>query len=388
MKRFRVLFLTPWYPEKARPIDAIFIREHAKAVSLYDDVVVLQVAEEPKKDIKGFFTIEKETDEGITQGIPTYRVWHKDIRIRKIWYLFYLWGVFKAFHFILSQGFQPDIIHAHYFSAGVPAVLIGKIYSIPVVITEHYSGFPKRMLRRIDVLKARYAFRWADFVLPVSSHLQRSIEGYGIKANFEVIPNVVDTKLFFPDIKDLERNGGKKMLFVGLLDASGNKGLHFLLKAVQILRSKRKDWHLDIIGDGPRRKEYERMTAQLGLSNMVAFHGLRTKKEVAEFMRQSDLFILPSLCETFSVATAEAMACGLPVLVTRCGGLEEFVTDDVGIIVPPGDVYSLFKGIEYILENLRNYSPEKIHRHSIQRFGPEVVGSQIHHIYKKCLKII
>ena len=356
----------------------MFVREHAKAVRLYDDVVVLHCAG-TDPTVKGLWRMEQESDESLTEGIPTYRVWHRRSPFPKTSYLLYLWSAFQAFRRIVAQGFQPDIIHAHIYLAGVPAVLIGKLNRIPVVVTEHSSGFPRKLLRRLDTWKARLAFKWADTIMPVSRSLQRSIEKYSIEARFQVVPNVVDTSLFSPQLRPADVHNPKRILFVGLLLPV--KGLPCLLQALAQLRDHRDDWHLDIVGDGPARAEYERLAIDSGLAARVTFHGLKSKREVAEFMRQADLFVLPSLFETFAVVAAEALATGTPVLSTRCGGPEEFIVEDVGMVVPPADAEALCKGLDYMLNHLDRFPPHQVSRYVTECFSPERVGEQLHTIY-------
>lgn len=72
----------------------------------------------------------------------------------------------------------------------VPAVLIGKRYRLPVVITEYFGGFPRGLIRSVKKIIAKFAFEQADIVCPVSEDLKRHIEAYSIRARFHVVPNV------------------------------------------------------------------------------------------------------------------------------------------------------------------------------------------------------
>jgi glycosyltransferase involved in cell wall biosynthesis len=359
----------------------VFVREHAKAVQLYNDVLVLHCAQ-PDQNIKRLWHMQEETDENLTHGIPTYHVCYRPSTIPKIWYSTYLWGVFQAFRAIVAKGFRPDIIHAHVYEAGVPAILIGKAYRIPVVITEQSTGFPMGLPRRQDVWKARFAFGNADRVLPVSFSLQKAIESYDVRARFQIVPNAVDSSLFHPNFDSRPDSRPKRLLFVGLFDSSHKKGLPFLLHALARLKEHRADWCLDLVGDGPAREEYERIAEDLGLVEKITFLGVKTKEEVGELMRQADIFVLPSLYETFSVVVAEALATGLPVLTTRCGGPEEYVTDDVGVIVPPGDAKALAKGLDHMLNDLSRFSADHISDYAVKRFSLSSVGAQLNNIYR------
>lgn len=378
-ERLKVLFVTNWYPTGEHPARAVWIREHAKAVRLYDDVVVLH-CRGPQPAGTRRRRMEPETDEQITEGIPTYRLSCASSPIPTASYLGALWSGLRAFRHLVKGGFRPDVVHAHVYDAGGLALLIGKLHRIPVVVSEHFSSFPRRTLRPLDVLKAWLAFRGADTVLPVSHALQSAIERYGIHARFHVVPNAVDTTLFTPADRPRPEAARKRILAVGQLVPE--RGLSYLLRALARLGDKRGDWHLDVVGEGESRQECEDLVARLALGAKVAFHGRQPRAEVAAFMRRADLFVLPSLCETFSAPAAEALAAGTPILATRCGGPEEFVGEDVGLLVPTGDAETLSTGLDYMLDNVHRYSHARIAAYARERFSPEVVGAQLHTVYR------
>ena len=381
-RRLKVLFITNWYPSRAEPLKAIWAREHAKSVLLHDDVVVLHCVG-PEAKLNELWRVEVENDDELLEGVPTFRMRYRHSPIPRVTYFIYLWSIFQVFKHIVREGFRPDIIHVHVYDAGAPAVFVAKLNRIPVVVAEHFSSFPRRLLGPADLAKAWLAFRWADRVLPVSHALQDAIERYGLRARFEVIPNIADTGLFFPPTEVRSDPDVKRIVFVGQL--APVKGIPFLLNSAALLRCKRVDWHLDIVGDGKERMAYERRAADLKLGDMVTFQGSRSRAEVAEFMRQADLFVLPSLAETFSAPAAEALACGTPVLSTRCGGPEEFIVEDVGFLVPSGDANALFQGLDYMLNNLHLYSRQWISQYARERFSPEVVGAQLHALYRSLI---
>jgi glycosyltransferase involved in cell wall biosynthesis len=381
MGRLKILFITSWYPTKERPVDQLFVREHAKAAALYDDVVVLHcVSFDPH--LKQTWRLEREHDQGLSEGVATYRLWWRLSPIPKTSYLLYLWSVWRAARQIAAEGFRPDVIHAHVYEAAVPAVLAGKLLSIPVTVTEHFSAFPRRTLSWVDLWKARLAFRAADIVLPVSKALQQAIRSYGIRARFEVVPNVVDTKLFSPDPEGAAHNSHKRLLFTGRLESSHIKGMPQLLQALARLAAHRAGWQLDVIGDGPARPEYEKLATQLGVDRHVTFHGVKSKAEIASYMRQADLFVLPSLWENLPCVIIEAMASGLPVLSTAAGGIPELVDGARGRLVAPGDVDALHDELDHLLDTLDAFAPHEISRYAVEHFSLERVGQQLHHIYQ------
>ena len=383
MERLKVLFLTSWYPTKDQPVSNVFVREHAKAVQLYNDVIVLHYAG-ADSSIKTLWRIEKETDEAVADGIPTYRIWYKPLPLIKVSYFIYFWSFFRVFGRIFYQDFQPDVVHAHLYNMGLIAVSFKKLYRFPVVITEHSSAFPRKLLSFQEILKAHLAFRLADQVLPVSHALQRAIERYYIRARFEVIPNAVNTNFFFPTVNSKQSRTHKNILFVGTLRPV--KGVPNLLQALAQVRTKRDDWHLDILGDGPARIEYERLASSLRIDDKVCFHGLKRREEVAQFMRQAHIFVLSSLWENLPCVAIEAMASGLPIVATIAGGIPEIIHEEIGLLVPPNDTKCLAEALEHMLQHYMNYRAENIVTYAHSRFSYETVGKLFHNTYLKVLR--
>ena len=377
-KRLKILFLPAWYPSMKNPVAGIFIKEHAKAVSLYNEVIVLYNEGRDEDSNKTW----KVVSDKIEDGIRTVRIKHRKSPIPKTTYFIYLWSMFGAFQKLLKEGWKPDIIHAHVYSAGVPAIILGKIYKIPVVITEHWSGFPRHVLGKLEILKARFAMNEANIILPVSNQLKDAIKSYHIKNKFKVIPNVVNTEIFYPPALRYKRKK-KRILLVALL--SPIKGVPYLLKALAQIKQKRQDFTLDIVGDGPNREEYEILTKELGLGEIVKFHGLKSKPEVAEYMRECDFFVLPSLWENLPCVLIESMASGLPIIASRVGGIPEILNKENGILVQSKDITGLYKAIDYMLDHYQYYSKRQISQYAKENFSYRAVGKKLDEIYRRTI---
>lgn len=184
MPRLKILFLPLWYPSENHPVAGVFVQEQARAVALYNNVTVIHVTN-ARRSSETFCKISDE----IENGIRVLRIKPIILPIPKTNFLINLWSTFLGFRMLVNVGFRPNIIHAHFFSAGVPAVILGKLYGIPVIISEHWSGFPQRTLTTLDKIKARFAMNRAEMVLPVSDNLRKHIEYYGVKNRFLVVPN-------------------------------------------------------------------------------------------------------------------------------------------------------------------------------------------------------
>jgi glycosyltransferase involved in cell wall biosynthesis len=375
MKKLKVLFIAGWYPSENNPTFGIFVKEHAKAVALYNEIVVLCC--EWADYLKGkFYRI----DDSIEDEIRTIRLHCRKSPIPMTSYYFYLLGVFGVFQNLTREGFKPDIIHAHIYTSGFPAVILGKIYGIPVIITEHFSGFPRKAVKGLHKLLARFDMNHAALITPVSENLCEHLKAYGIRNKFTVIPNAVDTQLFYP-IKSKKIKATKRLLLVAMLLPI--KGIPYLLEALAHLHKKRNDFVLDVVGDGPNAKEYKELAFQFSLEKVVNFHGIKTKEEVAEFMRKADFFVLPSKWENLPCVLIEAMASGLPIVATNVGGIPELINDNVGILVPPRDAEALAVAINHLLDHSDKYSSEKIASYAYKQFSYRIIGRQLDAIYRR-----
>jgi glycosyltransferase involved in cell wall biosynthesis len=390
----KVLLLPSWYPTEASRFNGVFVREQALALQTAGvEVEILHVPGEAGPG-RGLWQISEELDPQISAGIPTWRVTSRTIRVpgsRRLgfWlsYGLFLWSAVRGYRRIRSRGFKPDLINAHVYTAGMPAVVLGRLFKVPVVVSEHYTGFPRRTLGAGDVKRARYVFRRADRVLPVSNSLKQAIEAYGIEARFEIVPNAVDMALFRPReaVVHVSPAPTKRLIFVGGLEPTEHKGFPTLIEALKLLRVVRADWTLDVIGDGPSRPDYQARVEREGLGSVVTFHGGLPKTEIAPMMRASDLFVLPSRFETQGVVLIEAMASGLPVVATAVGGIPEVVSPRDGILVPSDDPQALSDAMNQVLSNPVSYDARQIAARAAAGYSLQVVGARLAGIYADVL---
>ncbi len=378
-----ILVLTPWYPTREHISNGVFVREFAKSVQKYCNVTVLHCGISDQT-ISHWWALAEEHDASLTDGIPTYRVLFRKSPIKGCSYLRSIFSVYLATKELSKEQGRPDVIHAHVYSSGWAALLVGRMSGIPVIITEHFSGFARGLLSRRQIYEARIIFRMADAVLPVSLALQKTLQEKGVKAKFQVVPNVINTNLFYYLPSQSPQNSMLRLLAVSSLVR--NKGLEYLFQALKMVEWMGRPWHLDIAGDGPEAEQHRQVVRDLGLLENVTFHGTVAKEEVAKMMRAADIFVLPSLIETFSVATAEALASGLPVLVTRCGGPETFVTERTGMVVAPGSAKELADALTKMIEILPSYDRTSIANNAKRKFGQESIGATLYDLYSRLVR--
>jgi glycosyltransferase involved in cell wall biosynthesis len=371
----RVLFLTSAYPTPDSPAAGVFVREHALAAAEHADVGVLHLDRDPGRRGLAVAAVEGEP-------LPTWRVSYpyRPLPVSLLAHAVASVAGYRRAHF------APDLLHAHFFLAGLPAVALGRSLRKPVVVTEQWSIFlpsdPMPVTAPLRVA-AKLAYEHAELVLPPSDALRRAIEAQGIDARFRIVPNVVDTRLFHPE--GVPGNGVPRLLTVGLLyDA---KGYEFLLEAAAILARGGRTFVLDVVGDGPKRAEYERLAAQLGLAGTVAFRGLLPKAEVAAMMREADAFVLASRYDNNPSALVEALVSGLPVVATDVGGIPELVDARSGLLARPQDAEHLAQRLAELLDTLGGYERSAIAAAAAARFGRDAVGRQLADAYAEAIEL-
>ena len=368
-----VLFLTTSYPTEADPVAGVFVQEHARAAAEHADVAVLHLNR--SHGHRGLPRLSRIAGE----EFPTWRVTYPWSPVAASAVAHFV-AAARGWRAVRRSGFSPDVIHAHFFLAGVPAVLLGRIARKPVVVTEQWSVFlPDDPLELTSPLRtaARFAYERADLVLPASEALRRGIEAHGIHARFEVVPNVVDTTLFGDG--GGPRNG--RLLAVGLLYEA--KGYEYLFEALALLRSEGRDVELDVIGDGPGRADYRRLVTELGLDDAVVFHGVVPKPEVARRMRDASLFVLTSRYDNNPCVLIEAMASGLPVIATAVGGIPEVVDESAGILAAPRDPRAIADAIAAALDTIDSWDRPAIATSAAARFGRDEIGRRLAAIYER-----
>jgi glycosyltransferase involved in cell wall biosynthesis len=314
-------------------------------------------------------------------GLRVMRLRYRRPAIRAAAMAFHVAGARAALRRLRRSGFEPDVVHAHVYSAGLPALALARAAGAPLVVSEHYTGFERGLVKGADLRTARTAFRGADLLAPVSEELAGRLRPVAGDTPMRVVANPVDTDAFHPP-EGPRADGPPRLLAVAWLDPK--KGHRFLLDALAGLG--RDDVTLDLVGGGDLRPELEAQVAGLGLVGRVRFLGPLAKEGVAELMRRADLLVLPSLHENLPVVLAEAMATGLPAVATRVGGVPELVNDgQAGTLVEPGDSAALAAAIRARLDAPRP-DPQALAARARGRFGYDALGRTWDEIYDGLLE--
>jgi glycosyltransferase involved in cell wall biosynthesis len=264
-----------------------------------------------------------------------------------------------------------------------------KFRNIPYLVTEHSSDFLevnliKRPLSIIDnLLKVKLIkilIKRAAAVTVPSKALERGMRSLGFFNQYKVIPNVVDINCFYPN-KNLKPAQKIKLLHVSGLKKL--KNVAGIVTVIKNLRESRSDFEFHVVGDGEEKKVLKKMAVDMEMLNRaIFFHGEKPVEEVAEAMRETDIFVLFSDYENSPCTIVEAMASGLAVVATDVGGIPELVNEKTGILVKSRDEKDLLKALNFMLDNYKTYDRNYIRNEAVKKFSYDTIGQQFYNLYQ------
>ena len=338
-----VLLIPSSFPTQREPWPGSYIYEYAKSLALEHDVTVVYPQQLGRAGVGNEpFFIEEWLQPRIRLVNYTYS------HLPRSWALSYI-TAFRKIRRRIKREWKIDVIFAHVvMPAGVAALAIGRLFNIPVILTEHWGpvkdwlkdpSLPAGVISAI--LKNTYAR--VDYLTAVSDSLADEIKTVFDVSTDGKIDYPLDCNLFYPDetqISTLPR----RILCVTRGNPDSRKGVENLLEAWGIVsRQTNGSVVLDLLGP-----DLELLTPQieaLGITRSVEMHPWRPAAEVASLMRTASLVVIPSRYETFARSGIEALACGIPVVATMCGGPNEYIAKGNGLLVPTDDANALAEGM-------------------------------------------
>ena len=280
----------------------------------------------------------------------------------------------------------PALVHVHVaMKAGMLALYLKSKYRIPFVVSEHWTGYYKESQPNIytigNTLRSliKQVIRQASQVFPVSADLGKKICETVKPVPFEVIPNVVDTRLF--NYKESEI---PVFRFIHPSYLNYQKNPEGMIEAAAILAQKGYQFELVLLGN--KKPELESLAKQKGLFNTHVFiKDFVSYPEVATQMQQSSALLMFSRFENLPCVVLEALCCGLPVISTRVGGIAEVINNTNGLLVNNEDVEGLANAMKKMIDEYSSYNRSQIATEAAKKFSYSIVGSQYSKWYKKII---
>jgi glycosyltransferase involved in cell wall biosynthesis len=380
MQRKKILWLVSWYPNRNDRFDGDFIQRHARAAAICQDVHVIFVTDAE---------IEKPIDEewnyatGLTEQIIYFkRKKGFTARLRK--QLTWKSTFQQAVTNYIEKNGLPDCVHVHVpWKAGLIALWMKKKYKREFIVTEHWgmyndktdsnfhskSGLTQKLLKEI--------YKEAKVFVSVSRFLANDVEKTTGKKADVIIPNVVDTSLFFP-----KEEKYSKFTFIHVSNMVKLKNVDTILKAFRAACNATEQ-EMQLIMIGNRSNEYVELADQLRLlNNSIFFKGAMSYVEVAGEMKRCHCLVLFSDSETFSCVTAEALCCGLPVISSNVGALPEIIHTGNGTLVSMMNEEALAIAIVEMIRKYRAFDHKRMADEACKKFSYSTIAQSFNDLYQ------
>ena len=286
---------------------------------------------------------------------------------------------------IQKERIKFDLIHAHFtWPSGAVSVELKREFEVPVVITEHTHVTLYKELKRKN---KQYLRTWelCDAIIRVNKKDIPLFVGAGVSTNkvFHIV-NGYDPRKFKPVLMDEARDRlgleKERKIILNISRLYEEKGQKYLIETIKKVLEYRKDVLCIIGGSGPLKDKLERQVNDLNLQDHVKLIGFIPDEVLSIWMNACDLFVMPSLSESFGVVQIEAMACGKPIVATCNGGSEEIITsEDYGLLCEPANPDELAEKILIALST--DWDGEKILEYA-KRFTWENVAMKIMEVYE------
>lgn len=256
----------------------------------------------------------------------------------------------------VAERYRLDLLHVHYAIPHSTAAILARDMlrprrRLPFVTTLHGTDITLVGTDRSYFPITKYSIEQSDGITTISDYLsRRTVEVFGIANEIDVISNFVNIEMYRPNPES--RPAQKRLMHI-----SNFRPVKRVLDCLRILQMVRReaDAHLVMVGDGPLRGPAEDLARELGLEEHVSFWG--KQDHVERIFPSMHVLLLPSELESFGLAALEAMACGVPPVVTRVGGLPELVEHGVtGFLEPVGDIAAQARRVVELLTDERLYA--------------------------------
>lgn len=273
----------------------------------------------------------------------------------------------------------PDIIHLQVFVAADVALYACLKYNVPLIWSEHFSDVANDNLSNAERILIDKLKKNAKVCIAVSQWLSEKMnQNFGIKAL--VVPNVYRDHIFkiIPAISKRE-----KFTFISVAYMQPIKNHTRMIEAFSFLSDL--PLMLLIVGKGDTLEANKKIVKDRNLVGRVIFLGELSHGELVLELNKAHAYLVSSDFETFNVSLVEAMACGIPVVSTACGGPESILINSSLGILTEKKAESLAVGMRQLYNGYEEYSSEIISRHAQSFYSSHAVAQQLTDLYLKCV---
>jgi glycosyltransferase involved in cell wall biosynthesis len=379
-----VVWLASWYPNRYDELTGDFIQRHAQACSLYTPVHVIHVKKSPDENTQTA-NVTYAAYPKLTETIIYYKVINLGGIERILSYLHSLWLYHRQVKSHIRQHGKPAFLHVHVMlRCGLVALYYKWLRGIPFIVTEHNSAYmpgAKKYAKGVtwfNYLPLKLITAQASTVTCVSNALAQAIQKTFRVRQMVVIPNVVNTAVFYPPTNAPSLPA---CTFLHISALTPQKNPEQMLQAfAQLKHNYHCPFSLWIVG--PEAPVLKQLAITLNIQENITWLTETTQPTLAGFMQQASALVLYSRYETFGCVNIEAMACGLPVIASDLPVFREYLQQGITAwFAPSGDPGALAKVLHEFVTHKQNVS-KTIIAEKAQEFSYIVIGKKIAGLYR------
>ncbi|MEP6514475.1 MAG: glycosyltransferase, partial [Parafilimonas sp.] len=359
------------------------------AVSILYSVEVIFIKKDKSGEITADIVEEVNAEHGLTERVIYYHVARTGIGFIDRFFSHRKYkSIYKrALKKYLELNGKPAFVHNYIaMKAGLMALWLKRKYNIPYIVSEQWTGYldeAKPNINSYNFIQKRWCqkiFSGAIEVMTVSKVLGEAVsKRFDIK-KYTVIPNVVNTNIFFP--KEKTPSQATRLVHVSLLNYQ--KNFTAMTEALQKVKEKGYQFNLTVYGNS--RDEALRSVKETNLEKEIIFKREVPQEILVHDIQDADAMLFYSRYETFGCVVIEANACGIPVILSDLPVFREYVIENkTGIFVKPGNPDALAEKIIYFIENKERFPAEEIASHTKEHFSYSAVAEQFDTLYKRTI---
>ncbi len=394
----KILIIPSWYPTPNKPLDGSFFREQAEFLHkegvaeikvLYGDeqstpffkLILIYALSFFKRKLSIHQNLVVQSPMAFGFIIPKNRRLPEKYKVKLARKLY-----INAYRTFVEENWNPDLIHAQSgMDAGIYTHDIYKSAGIPFVIIEH-QVFVFHYYSRFRAKLVVQAFEAAKKTAAVSFDERRQVLMNQTECNPEVIWNFVNEMRY--QIQLEKRN--KEFTIITILNSLPIKGAETFIEAILKLSKITKDFKFIMVGKGADEKSkdassnlFVKKSKELAVYEYGSFIPFLKREKISDILNKAHVFVSPTIQEPHGIAVREAMMCGLPIISTANGGVEDSISVDTGLIVPVKSPQALANAIFQVKTNYASYDPNIIRNTAVDQCGRETFLKSMSDFYLK-----
>lgn len=359
-----ILAIPSWYPSEKNPFNGNFIERHLELIAKNHQVSVLVFQTHASSEIK----IELNTKENLN----IYSIFYPKRKTKIAQYF----ALRKAFLKVSKQIKEVDLVHSHVMlDKGIVAVWAKKLYSAPLVVTEHGSYLFREKYSELSLFQKYImvqTIKNARAISCVSNILQEEIKYLFPRSKVCITPNLVNRELF--SISEESKSEILKFIHISTLEKV--KNVDEIIRGFEIFSENNSNFELTIISE-VQNKAIENQINASKIKDQITLIGPISSEKVAEKLKESCALIVLSSYETFSCVIAEAWSSGVPVLATPVG-IAKNLAPHLGIQIQEASEKALNLALQEFIAQKSTFVPTDLRAETLAYSETEVLKSFEH----------